>query len=93
MFPASTYDHSQHLSISRQPGNSNPVKVPVFRFLRKFLTGSAAFHPVICASPKTTKPSSSLADGILQEAQHRGATTHDTHSHETRVSCGLFSGA
>ena len=81
MFPASTYDHSQHFGISRQPGNSNPVKVLVSRFLRKFLAISAAFHPVISASPKIADLHTGLAGILLWHADHQ-VPTHENHSHE-----------
>ena len=83
MFPASTYDHSQHFGISRQPGNSNPVKVLVSRFLRKFLAISAAFHPVISASPKIADLCPRLAGILLWHADHQ-VPTHENHSHESR---------
>ena len=89
MFPASTYDHSQHFGISRQPGNSNPVKVLVSRFLRKFLAISAAFHPVISASPKIADLCPRLAGILLQHADHQ-VPTHENHSHESRDGLACF---
>ena len=89
MFPASTYDHSQHFGISRQPGNSNPVKVLVSRFLRKFLAISAAFHPVISASPKIADLCPRLAGILLRHADHQ-VPTHENHSHESRDGLACF---
>ena len=73
MFPASTYDYSQHLTISRQRADSNPVKVPVPRFLREFPESSAAFHLRICCAilhKFPDDPFSSMPAGILGQKSH-----------------------